>query len=536
MGLFDAFFDSNQQELAAPKPKQFGGLFGLDPTTLGMLAASASLLESGGPSRVPIGTGQALGRALNSGLLGYQTALDHQAEREERQELRDYRRAQIDQLKQKSDSQKDLDAFFKNRLFGYQGVMPAADMDASIQSLGQGAKVGDIGPTLTNAARMDAIRPPAQRGSNSAFPFTLNDIGYLKTKGVDLTDVYKLATDPIKLEGGSLYQDRATGQERYIPKIGDGMTLGANGVSVAPGYINSLSAIKGAETHATEAAKANFDLLPLGYTGQDGRPIGGTRGAYVNSFNQLGMPVPQSNAPQGGVPEREGLDLTRLTPQQQAFLRQQNPEAFANGVARFSSPPVLQSEAERVKQVGDVQARQGTQTDLNKNWITSSYNPILDAGRTASSINSSLDAIKNINLQTGWGTEAKAHAASVLTGLGIAPQNAKFFAANVEKFQSVAMDRLLTTLQAQKGPQTEGDATRAQQTYLQLKNTPEANQFIADFARAKANADMRRAQFYQEALPLAQQSGDLNEIDRRWAKIQGSIWLDPILQRYVRGK
>jgi hypothetical protein len=46
--------------------------------------------------------------------------------------------------------------------------------------------------------------------------------------------------------------------------------------------------------------------------------------------------------------------------------------------------------------------------------------------------------------------------------------------------------------------------------------------------------DARKAQFYQDALPIAQTNGDLTEIDRRWQKIQGSIWSDPVLQSYVK--
>lgn len=524
MGFFDGLL--NSQPAANTQKQPTGLLSGIDPETVGLLSAGAVMLASPSTS-----WGQALGKGALAGLKGYQGAIDSQLGREEHQAISEYRKAQIADLNRKAQSSQDLEAFFKSRLFGTPRAMTAADMNASVDALGQGAKVGDIGPTVTNAQRMNAIRPPQIQGQNSPFPFDLNDVTYLKTKGVDLADVYKLATDPVKLEGGSTYRDRVTGAERYMPKIGEGMQLGPDGVSLAPGYLRSMGAIKGAETSAVEAAKASYDLLPLGYVDQTGRPIGGTRGAYISSLNQ----VPQ--IPQQGTDGREGLDLTKLTPQQQAFLRKRDPEAFSNGLARFAATaPVLQSEAEKQLQLGAITGRQSTQQDLNKNWITASYNPVIEAGRAASTMTASLDALKSFNMNTGWGTEAKAHAASVLTGLGIAPDNAKLFATNTQKFQAVAMDRLLTVLQAQKGPQTEGDSTRAQQTFAQLKNTPEANQFIADFARAKANMDARRAQFYQEALPLAQQAGDLNEIDRRWAKIQGSIWADPVLQPYLRSK
>jgi hypothetical protein len=500
----------------------------------------AGLLASGGPSLRPISTGQALANAYMGGMQTY-NALEQQKRKDMLENL------QIQQMLTKTTKDKGMQDFILSRLKG-GGALPAEDAVASNAALTQGAKSGSIGPTVQNGARMDAFLPASQRlpsgGPSGGFPFTLNEVAMLHALGgPDLTNAYKVATDPIKYEGGSVYQSRMDGSTRYIPKLDNGFTLNADGsTSVVPGYIAGNNAIKAGEAAAQEAVKANYDLLPLGYVGQDGRPIGGTRAGYISSLNQPSPPpspmspnptmTPASYQPTG----REGLDLTRLTPQQQAFLRQQNPEAFARGVARFNGgAPVLQSEAEKTQQIGEVTGRQGTQNELNKNWITASYNPILEAGRSANSLMANLDALKNINIETGWGADAKANAAATLTSLGIAPANAQLFATNAQKFQSVAMDRLLTTLQAQKGPQTEGDSTRAQQTFAQLKNTPEANQFISDFARAKANMDIRRAQFYQEALPLAQQAGDLNEVDRRWNKIQGSIWNDPVLQRW-KGK
>lgn len=49
-----------------------------DPTALGLLGMSAGLLEAGGPSFQPIGFGQALGRGIQGGLLGYGQGLKFQ--------------------------------------------------------------------------------------------------------------------------------------------------------------------------------------------------------------------------------------------------------------------------------------------------------------------------------------------------------------------------------------------------------------------------------------------------------------------------
>lgn len=240
----------------------------------------------------------------------------------------------------------------------------------------------------------------------------------------------------------------------------------------------------------------------------------------------------------------QGMQQPQAAPQQQFAPQQQ-----AFNQPRFGIP--LQSEAQKAEelanvklrtepgitqQVGAVSGKQGTLNTSNDNWIKQRYNPALEAGDKAKDVAASLDTLKNVNFKTGWGSDAKITAANVLTGLGLAPKLAEFYASNGQVFQNEAMKQLVSAFEGQKGTQTEGDAKRVQQTFMQLSNTPYANQYIADLARAKANRDSRKAAFYQEAYPIALQSGDLTEVDRRWMKLQGSIWDDPVLQKYKGAK
>jgi hypothetical protein len=114
----------------------------------------------------------------------------------------------------------------------------------------------------------------------------------------------------------------------------------------------------------------------------------------------------------------------------------------------------------------------------------------------------------------------------------MAPNNAKLYAANAETFQNAAMGNLKTQLDAAKGPQTEGDADRGSKLFAQLKNTPQANEFILDLAQAKAERDQMKARFFQQALPIAQQKGDLAEVEREWLKRAPSVFTMPSLQRW----
>ena len=336
---------------------------------------------------------------------------------------------------------------------------------------------------------------------------SIDQIAGLKAAGgPDLLDAYRWAKDPLELKQGSTYQDRGNGTERYVPKIGEGVAPDSRGFySPLPGYSASQAEIEGSKTAAVEAARfpfavgadrqkqltaASLDTVPI--IGADGNTYQIPRSQVSGAAGAGGAPGGASN---GGQP---GGGQTG------AFMSGRNPVTQSSAIA------------------------------LNDNWIKSTYQPTLDGGKTAGDLQASIQAVRNIGATTGWGSEHKANAAAVLEGLGIGTANSKMFAANSQKFQSVAMDRLQTSLAAQKGPQTEGDSTRAQKTWVSLANTPEANDFVLDFAQAKANMDQRRAQYYEQALPLAQKSGDLTRVDREWRKVQGSIWADPLLTRWAK--
>ena len=170
--------------------------------------------------------------------------------------------------------------------------------------------------------------------------------------------------------------------------------------------------------------------------------------------------------------------------------------------------------------------------ELNKNWVSGTFQPTIDAANAARGTLASIQAVRGLDLQTGWGTEAMAKGANFLVGLGIGGEEAQKLASNAQAFQSVSMDRLLKMLQSQSGPQTEGDAQRAAQTWVSLQNTPQANEFILDFAQAQAEMQARKAEFYQKALPIARRTGDLTEIDRRWQQVQGSIMAHPLMRKW----
>jgi hypothetical protein len=334
------------------------------------------------------------------------------------------------------------------------------------------------------------------------------------------------------MEQGSTYVDRTTGQERVMPKIGEGMAMGPGGVYGAlPGYAQGQASIEGAKAQATEEAKARLNPLPLGYVDSGtGRPVGGSTYDYLK---------PKQAQP-------------AMTPELEAFIRADaakngipNPVANFTGGSRFdlAKPSVmqglgqLQSAAEA--KAAEAKALQPIEAGnkINDAWLKTSYEPVISQGGAANDMLTNVavarQSMRNMG-GTGWGTEAKATGAGILAGLGIATKNAELYASNAQTFQSAAMTNLWTTLNAAKGPQTEGDADRAKQTFAQLKSTPQANEYILDLAEAKAQRDAMKASFYQNALPIAKEEGDLQKVDREWSKRVPSIFSMPSMTKWAK--
>lgn len=454
--------------------------FAKSPEGQGLLAAAFGGL-AGARRGAPINT---LGAAGLAGIGGYSNAL-------QRQSTDQYRGMQAQQI-QANLKKQNMAMDMAQRMFG-----PAAGAEAQPETA-----MLPTGPGAAGAApNMPTGMAPAQgRQSQGALPLGLNDIAAYNMldlpNGATMFDIYKQANNPQERKGGNYYVDPRTGSQTYMPKMAEGVMMNGQGQAMpVPGAMQANAGYKGAEAGAVSAAQLPYaiaqkgaeqrgaaSLDPMKVIGPDGNEL------YVPRLNVSG-------AGQAGATGQPGTGN---------FVAGRNPITQASSM------------------------------DLNKNWITSTYQPTLESGKTATDMSNSINAVRNIDMNTGWGTEAKAAGASFLAGLGVAPKNAEMYAANAQKMQSVAMDRLLTVLGAQKGPQTEGDAQRASQTFVSLKNTPQANDFILDFAQAKANQDARKAQFYEQALPLAQKEGDLTKVDREWRKIQGSIWADPTLSRWQK--
>ena len=161
-----------------------------------------------------------------------------------------------------------------------------------------------------------------------------------------------------------------------------------------------------------------------------------------------------------------------------------------------------------------------------------------DVGNAATAARKSLVGIQsaqdvlNRGFDTGFLTETKAKAASVLAGLGVA--DAEKYATDAQKFLQAATERVLAAQLDQKGVQTNQDAQRIEQAGARMGNTKAANEFILDVARAQAERAIAHDKFYRDWLRDPENKNSLRGAEDAWLESEGnkSIFESPRLKKY----
>jgi hypothetical protein len=395
-------------------------------------------------------------------------------------------------------------------MFGLGGGTTAPQ--ARDMALTGGAMQGDVGPTNTNAARMTGV----QTGTGSAMPipagmdartammqYMINPQAYATALSTHSTPTefqknvsslfpvgspqYRAAMQgnvaksnyiapTVVGEGGSLVQPGANRASFIAPKGGIQINPQTLQSSVLPGYTQSVGAINQAQAYGTGLGGAQ--TTPATRLDPLGRQIATTQAA------NMGLPIQGTGAPQAGG---------------QPVVTAENPVVVSAG------------------------------TKLNDQWITGELEPARVAGDAAKNAMDNIRVLKSIDLTTGFGTDAQKTAASVLATFGI--KDAAKFATNAQVFESKVYESLVDTLSKQKGPQTDKDFTNLQKTYANLKNTPQANQFLLDVAEAKAMQDQRKSGYYQKAASMPEVRSNLSAITNEWGKVAGSIFEIPLTDR-----
>ena len=318
--------------------------------------------------------------------------------------------------------------------------------------------------------------------------------------GIDVLEPWKVAQSGVPVSAGYRV---VNGQLQHLPNVDKNMNYDpVSGQAYAvPGTIEAEAALAGATTAATERAK-----LPYAVEQDRARQ---TLSANLDVMKVVGADGNEYYVPRGQV------------------------AGFGGGVQGGGG--VLNGGGQQQGQQGGYIASlnsvaQQSQQHLIKDFIDNTYRPVVSAGEAAQSHLGSIAALRNINMQTGWGTDAMAKGAEALASMGI--KHAEKLATSAQQFNSVVYEKLMAEQKAQAGPQTEKDFKNIQQTWVKIGNTPQANAFILDLAEARANAAKRKAEFYGKAMSIADTHKDYLSVDAHWQKVQRSLFDDPVMQKW----
>ena len=184
---------------------------------------------------------------------------------------------------------------------------------------------------------------------------------------------------------------------------------------------------------------------------------------------------------------------------------------------RISSPaPRAKTGPQTVVNLGDQKGLTEEQKALAKNRV-SKYSDIQERSLSAQNQLDSINQMRAIDLETGFGTEFKTTAAQVINALGGDGESLlDVDIADVQKFNSVAKKQVIDIMAGQKGPQTDQDAARIEATLARTENTPEANAYIQNATEALANRQIEQDLFWTDY--LESNDGSLKGVDKAWNK------------------
>ena len=175
------------------------------------------------------------------------------------------------------------------------------------------------------------------------------------------------------------------------------------------------------------------------------------------------------------------------------------------------------------------------QEAMGKYMVNDMYAGARNEARSAVKTNQRLGFMSKLldnGLKTGKLAPFLAEGASFLESFGLATDAAKSIARDAQTFNAAAMDLVLQQQLAQKGPQTESDAIRLQQSVAGLEKTGDANRLLIAFAKAQNNRAINYGKFVERW--AHEHRGDLYGADEAWSAGAGakSLFEDPELAKF----
>lgn len=131
-----------------------------------------------------------------------------------------------------------------------------------------------------------------------------------------------------------------------------------------------------------------------------------------------------------------------------------------------------------------------------------------------------LAQLEGMDVETGFGVDTRSLIASAVNAVAGAGSGDALLDVNlpaIQAFKSVSKRMVNSELNKAKGPQTEGDARRAEKTVASLGNEVLANKFIIKSLRATNARKIEQSEFYQQVL---ERDGTLKNADKEWAEFK----------------
>jgi hypothetical protein len=411
------------------------------------------------------------------------------------------------------------------------------DFLAMLNDPGRAAMLYGGGPTLRNEQR--------------ATQFGANPAAMLSDPRINLKAL-QARVDPKQL-GAALENTRPYEQKPGMFYNGQYMPDPTKGIAFNNGVVAPLKGAEETQNALAYGTKAGELAAQLAYEQaklpNDVRRAGQVAAAETAAkdpyqFQQIqgpnGQPVFMTNPQARNQAQGNQFPGYRVPPDVQAQRDNVAREIYSNEGRPSQFSPRLNDNpgAGLAPQVAGIQGAnpvvQDAKKAVNASWIEKTYQPLIDAGAASQATLDNIKGLRNLDLKTGAGTETLGALANWGAAFGI--PKAEQYANNVQRFRSLAMENVNKELNLAKGPQTDQDAARAQSIFAQLNNTPQANQFLLDYREAVERYKQRAAAFHQDGIAIASNTGDLSEVSRRWRKVAGSIWDDPIMKKWENVK
>lgn len=339
-----------------------GGLLA-DPNSAALMGLAQGLLAASAPSRLPVSMGQGLAMGLGGMQQGRQAALQQQGMGLQNQGAGIQNQTNAFNLAR----QKLMFQYLDGLLGGGQSQpAPQASQDAlsagvranpnTVAPDGSQINMGGVGPTMGNAARMQAIQPPQQSSPYSQLippgmspqTFGLMSLLYPQAAstvvgqqftpteqmknaqfaaGGDGAAAQSLVHGVLAKEGmltarpGGGFFNPTTGNLTVIPRLADGtvpiynpQTGQFDGVSSVPGALQAEQQIQAAKASGSQAGKLAFTPQTVynPQTGQMGQSLGGSLYGLGMGPNGMTSGAPGS-APGGFVPTAAPIGTNQAT-------------------------------------------------------------------------------------------------------------------------------------------------------------------------------------------------------------------------------